>query len=122
MHAEVVRGKAREQLQGYACQQCREFYEAMVSWQRGGANGACGAEAAAAALRPTCGHAPPPQAAAAAAPLDPLAAAAAAATPPGAQLIQANSRHRAQWVPPQGTPDGFWSLTFPDNSLMSSPA
>uniref|UniRef100_A0A7S3R6Q2 DNA endonuclease activator Ctp1 C-terminal domain-containing protein n=1 Tax=Dunaliella tertiolecta TaxID=3047 RepID=A0A7S3R6Q2_DUNTE len=90
---EVVRKKdQREALPGYACHVCRDFFRSLApfGWPGG-------------PQMPTCGHV-------------------LADAQPGSSLakfqedlIQENSKHRAQFAPPQ-TPPGFWELGFPDEA------
>ncbi|KAK9808228.1 hypothetical protein WJX73_000518 [Symbiochloris irregularis] len=89
-YREVVRRKdEREALQGFDCENCKRFYQAISSW---------GPMANLPA--PSCGHAVTGDLA-----RGPTAAKA---------LIQDASRHRHQWQPP-ATPSGFWDMGFMDS-------
>ncbi|KAG7673633.1 hypothetical protein Ndes2526B_g02915 [Nannochloris sp. 'desiccata'] len=103
-HQEVIRKrKDREKLEGFECQDCKRFYDAMEKW------GAIG-------VLPQCQHHVNPKTAAARAGAAPVGNGAALQQ----QARQANlrnelragaSRHRYLFEPPL-TPKGFWDLGF----------
>jgi hypothetical protein len=110
---EVVRGRARADLPGFDCAECRRFYAAVEGWAARGGGGAGAGPAL-----PPCGHAPAAGAA------GPAAAAPAAGAPTREELIDAGSRHRSRYEPPP-TPDDFWNIAFgsaPPAPLLPPPA